>query len=325
MGLKRVAEAIRRHKRFLITAHVDPEADAIGSQLALASMLRRAGKKAVIIDQDPPPISCDFLPGIGAINVLDRMKKKVKPGDFDCALVVDCPTLERTGKVAGLISGGMTVINVDHHISNTDFGDVNWVDGKSAATGEMVYCIFKKLRVRPTKTEAMSIYAAILIDTGSFRYSNTSARTHMYAAELMKSGLDTNSIYENLFEMKTYEITHLLGHSLATMRRSRDGKIVWLWITGDMLSESGADLKDAENFIGFARSVRGSKVAVLFKQAKHGGPIKVSLRGKDGIDVNKIASKFGGGGHAAAAGFSIKARDRASAEKKVISEISKYT
>jgi phosphoesterase RecJ-like protein len=324
MSLNKVVEGIRRHKRFLVTAHVDPEADAIGSQIALASMLRRAGKKAVIIDQDPPPISCDFLPGIGSIKMLDDLKGR-KAGDFDCALVVDCPTLERAGRVGGLITEKMTVINVDHHISNSMFGDINWVNEKSAAAGEMVYEIFRKMRLSPTRQEAVSIYAAILIDTGSFRYSNTSAKTHMLAAELMKSGLDTNAIYENLFEMKTYEITHLLGHSLATMKKSRDGKIVWLWITKDMLSESGADLKDAENFIGFARSVKGCKVAVLFKETDNDGIIKVSLRGKDGIDVNSIASRFGGGGHAAAAGFGIKGYGRAAAEKKVISEILKYT
>ena len=324
MSLNKVVEGIRAHKSFLVTAHVDPEADAIGSQLAMASLLRRAGKKAVIIDQDPPPISCDFLPGIKSINICDGMKRR-KAGEFDCALVVDCPTIERTGRVSGLITGDMTVINIDHHVSNSMFGDINWVDSKSAAAGEMVSDIFKKMRMKPTRPEAIAVYAAILIDTGSFRYSNTTAKTHMLAAELMKSGLDTNEIYENLFEMKTYEVTHLLGHSLATMKKSGDGKIVWLWITKDMLSESGADLKDAENFIGFARSVRGCKVAALLKETGKDGIIKVSLRGKDGIDVNKIASRFGGGGHAAAAGFSIKGYGRAAAEKKVIAEISKYT
>ncbi|MFA5335809.1 MAG: bifunctional oligoribonuclease/PAP phosphatase NrnA [Candidatus Omnitrophota bacterium] len=324
MSLNKVVEGIRAHKSFLVTAHVDPEADAIGSQLAMASLLRRAGKKAVIIDQDPPPVSCDFLPGVKSINICDGVKRR-KAGEFDCALVVDCPTIERTGKVSGFITGNMAVINIDHHVSNSMFGDINWVDSKSAAAGEMVSDIFKKMRMKLTRPEAIAIYAAILIDTGSFRYSNTSAKTHMLAAELMKSGLDTNAIYENLFEMKTYEITHLLGHSLATMKKSRDGKIVWLWITRDMLSESGADLKDAENFIGFARSVRGCKVAALLKETGKDGIIKVSLRGKDGIDVNKIASRFGGGGHAAAAGFSIKGYGREAAEKKVIAEISKYT
>ncbi len=322
MSLNNVVKAIREHRNFLVTAHIEPEADAIGSQLAIASLLRRLGKRAVIIDQDKPPISCDFLPGIDSINIAGDMGKR-KVARFDCALVVDCPTIERAGKSADFIPSGATVVNIDHHVSNRMFGDVNWVDSKSAATGEMVFGIFKKLRMGLTRQEAVSIYAAILIDTGSFRYSNTTARTHLMAAELMKSGLDTNMIYENLFEMKTYPVTHLLGHSLVTMKRSKDGKIVWMWITDDMLKESGAEIKDAENFIGFARSVRGCKVAVLFKESRADGLVKVSLRGKNGVDVNKIASKFGGGGHLAAAGCSIKA-GRSEAEKRILSEISKY-
>ncbi|MDD5424350.1 MAG: DHH family phosphoesterase, partial [Candidatus Omnitrophica bacterium] len=170
MSLNKVVEGIRAHKSFLVTAHVDPEADAIGSQLAIASLLRRAGKKAVIIDQDPPPVSCDFLPGIKSINIYDGLKRR-KAGEFDCALVVDCPTVERTGKVSGLITGDMTVINIDHHVSNSMFGDINWVDSKSAAAGEMVSDIFRKMRMKPARPEAIAIYAAILIDTGSFRYS----------------------------------------------------------------------------------------------------------------------------------------------------------
>jgi len=322
MSLKRVVKAIREHKKFLVTAHIEPEADAIGSQLALSSLLKRLGKQVAIIDQDKPPISCDFLPGIDSIKIAGDVGGSKSPR-FDCVLVVDCPTLDRAGRSADFITSGATIVNIDHHVSNKMFGDINWVDNRSAATGEMVFEIFKEMRMKLTRQEAVSIYAAILIDTGSFRYSNTTAKTHLMAAELMKSGLDTNMIYENLFEMKTYSVTHLLGHSLVTMKRSRDGKIVWMWITEDMLKESGAELKDAENFIGFARSVRGCKVAVLFKESRAAGLVKVSLRGKNGVDVNRIASKFGGGGHVAAAGCSIKA-GRSEAERRVILEISKY-
>lgn len=322
MSLPKVISAIRRHKRFLISGHVDPEADVIGSQLALASLVKRLGKKAVIIDQDSPPISCDFMPGINSIVLYKDLKRKALKG-MDCALVLDSPTLERTGKVAGLITADMEIINIDHHVSNEYFGHVNWVDEKVAATGEMIFEIFKRLGSKLTKGDAINIYSAILIDTGSFRFSNTTARTHMIAAELIKNGLDTNLIFERLFEMKAYEVTHLLGQSLSTLKRTGDGKIVWMWITRDMMGKTRAQLKDAENFIGFARAVRGSKVALLFKETEKKGLIKVSLRGKGDVDVNKIAERFGGGGHVAAAGFSIKA-SRREAEKKVLAEVSKY-
>jgi len=322
MSLSKVINAIRRHKKFLISGHVDPEADAVASQLAMASLLRRLGKEPIIVDQDPPPISCDFLPGINSIVLFKSLNKKALK-DVDCAVVVDCPTLDRTGKVSELLTSGIEIINIDHHVSNDYFGRVNWVDEKGAATGEMVFKIFKRLGLKLTKEDAINIYSAILIDTGSFRYSNTSAKTHIVAAELIKNGLDTNSIYENLFEMKTYPVTHLLGQSLSTLKRTKDGKIVWMWITREMLKKTGAELKDAENFIGFPRAVRGSKVAALFKETDEKGLIKVSLRGKNGVDVNKIAGRFGGGGHLAAAGFGIKTSCK-EAERKVIAEISKY-
>lgn len=322
MSLPKVMRAIRRHRKFLITGHVDPEADAVGSQLALASFIRRLGKKAIIVDQDPPPISCDFLTGIDSIVLFKDLKRNMIKRT-DCLLVADCPSLERIGKVRELVTGQMEIINIDHHVSNDNFGDVNWVEKKASAVGEMVFEIFKRSGLKLTHDDAEIIYAAMLIDTGSFRYSTTTARTHMIAAELIKNGLDTNVIYENLFEMKTFQVSRLLGESLSTMKRSGDGKIVWIWITREMLKRTGAPLKDAENFIGFPRAVRGSKVALLFKETGKKGMIKVSIRGKEGIDVNRIAAKFGGGGHVAAAGFTIMG-SHAAAEKKVISEITKY-
>lgn len=321
MSISKVANAIRRHKRFLVSGHVDPEADTIGSQLALASLLRRLGKKVIVVDQDPPPDSCAFLPRLREITLLKDLKKKEfkKP---DCAIIVDCPTLDRIGKVKDLITDGITIINIDHHISNVRFGDVNWVDLNAAADGEMIFDIFKKFRMKLTKDETVIIYSSILIDTGSFRYSNTAARTHIIAAELIKYGVDTNSIFEHLFELKSYPATRLLGRALLTLKRSRDGKVVWLWLTNKMLRQTGAKHDDAENFINYARAVKGCKVALFFKETEEKGIIKVSFRGKKGIDVNKIAAKFGGGGHARAAGCTIKAAKK-EAETKVLKEVLK--
>lgn len=321
MSIAKVVSAIQRHKRFLVSGHVDPEADTVGSQLALASLLRRLGKEVVIVDQDPLPDSCAFLPRLKQITLLKDLKKKSfkKP---DCAIIVDCPTLERIGKVKELITDEMTVINIDHHISNTMFGDVNWVDLEAAADGEMIFDIFNKFRMKLTKDEAVIIYTSILIDTGSFRYSNTTARTHIIAAELIKHGLDTNGIFEHLFELRPFPATRLLGLSLLTIKRSKDGKIVWLWLTNKMLKQVDAKFDDAENFINYARAVKGCKVALFFKETAQKGMIKVSFRGKRGIDVNKIAAKFGGGGHARAAGCTIKATAK-EAQTKVLREVFK--
>lgn len=322
MSISKVVDEIRRHKRFLVSAHIDPEGDAVGSQLAIASLLRRIGKKVVIIAEDPLPASCMFLPRISSITLYKDLKGK-GAGKFDCVVILDCPTLERIGRVKELIAEDTTVINIDHHISNAMFGDVNWVDPKAAAVGEMIFELSKKLKLELTKDEAETIYSAILIDTGSFRYSNTTAKTHMIAAELIGKGLDMNAIYEHLFELRSFQSTYLLGLVLSDIKKSRDGKIVWVWLTKQMLKESGASFDETENFIGLPRSVRGCKAALFFKETEKKGIFKVSFRGKKEVDVNKIASKFGGGGHTAASGCTLMAANRGQAERKILSEVAK--
>lgn len=322
MSILNVISVLRRNKRFLISGHVDPEADTVGSQLALASLLGRLGKEAIIVDEDWPPTSCSFLPDLRSIKLFRKLNKKrfKKP---DCAVIVDCPSLERIGRVKDLISGGVTVINIDHHVSNSRFGDVDWVDTRAAAVGEMIFELFKKLRLKLTRDEAIVIYTAILIDTGAFRYSNTTAKTHKIAAELIKNGLDTNSIFEHLFEMKSYQTTRLLALVLSTMKRKKNGKVVYIWITRNMLKRSRAAFNDAENFIGFARATRGCKVAIFFKETPNNKIFKVSFRSKEGVDVNKVASKFGGGGHSRAAGCTISANSKKEAESMILNEVFK--
>lgn len=317
MSLSKVIDAVSRHRRFLISGHVDPEADSIGSQLALASLLKRLGKKVTIINEDVPPASCAFIPMIETINTLKHIKRE-KLRTPDCVIVLDCPEIKRVGKVEELIPKGVPIINIDHHISNKKFGDINWVCPDAAAVGEMVFDIFREFKVEITKKEAVLIYSAILIDTGSFRYSNTTPRTHSIAAELIKKGLDTNAIYENLLEMRSYEGTRLLGLVLSNIRKNKT--VVWSWITDKMLAESGARAKDIENFIDYLRAIKGCKVAVLFRITSQKGVFKVSIRGR-GVDVNRIASKFGGGGHPAAAGCTIKADTSSRAEEKILKEI----
>lgn len=321
MSIVDVVRQMRRHKKFLITGHINPEADAVGSQLALAGLLKRLGKKVLIVNEDPPPDSCNFLPDAKSIKLLRNIKKNnfKKP---DCAIVLDCPVLERVGGVADLITDGVTIIDIDHHISNERYGDINWIDLKAAAVGEMIFEIFRKLKMKLSKDEATQLYTAILIDTGSFRYSNTTPKTHEIAAALMKYNLDTDGIFEKLFELKSYPAMRLLGFSLSTIKKSADGKIVWFWLTRKMLKTAGAKFDDAENFINYARAVKGVKVAIFLKEANEKGKIQVSFRGKSGYDVNKIAAKFGGGGHARAAGCTIASTPK-SAEKKIMREVSK--
>ena len=303
--LSEIIEVIKRGKRFLITAHVNLEGDALGSQLAMKELLIGMGKDAFILDSDPVPEHYRFLPKAAEVsNDLNNIN------DFDIAVVLDCPTLDRTGKIKDVIKGrAKPIINIDHHISNEKFGDVNWVEPNASSAGEMVFRLFKETGTVMTKEIALSLYIAILTDTGSFNYDNTSSATHEIAGELLWYGLDPALVSESVYERRSIEDINLLGLVLSTIRINKGGTIAHLEVTKDMLDKTGADIAKSEGIINFARSIDGVKVAVLFKEdQKDKNKINISFRSKgngDVIDVNKIASFFGGGGHTKASGCII--------------------
>ncbi|MCX5678484.1 MAG: bifunctional oligoribonuclease/PAP phosphatase NrnA [Candidatus Omnitrophica bacterium] len=314
--MQEVIEAIKKHKKFLISAHINPEGDSLCSQLAMKELLIAIGKEAAIVNNDPVPEHYKFLPGIDKLST--DLTKKV---DFDAVLILDCPTLKRVGSVAGIIGKGKTIINIDHHISSERFGDVNWVDANASSTGEMVYKLFKEMSVPLTKGIALSIYIAILTDTGSFNYDNTSAITHEIAGDLLGYGLEPGSVSESVYERRTLTDIKLLGLVLSTLKVNETGEVAYLEITRKMVSETGADVTKSEGFINYARSIEGIKVAVLFKEdLKDKNKINISFRSKGRADVNRIASSFGGGGHVKASGCILEGT-LADIEAKVIAKV----
>ncbi|MEI6863211.1 MAG: bifunctional oligoribonuclease/PAP phosphatase NrnA [Candidatus Omnitrophota bacterium] len=299
--MEKVIQAIRKHKKFLITAHINPEGDAIGCQLAMKELLKRLGKIAFILDNDPVPEHYKFLPGASDIsNRLDRVP------DFDAAVVLDCPTLKRIGRVNELLTEDKTVINIDHHISNEKFGDVRWVDPEASSAGEMVYLLFKKFGIKLSRDAALQLYIAILTDTGSFNYDNTTSQTHRVVGELLEYGLKPAAVSEDVYERRSAMDISFLGLVLSTIKVNKTGEVAHLEITKKMLKTTGADAAKAEGFVNYARSIDGVRVAVIFKEdLKKPGIINVSFRSKGDADVNKIASAFGGGGHVKASGCVI--------------------
>lgn len=298
MMTEKVIKAIRKSKKLLITAHVNPEGDAIGCQLAMKELLEKLGKSAVILDNDPVPVHYRFLPGAECIS------NKLSPApDFDTAVVLDCPTLKRTGRVADLFTKDKTVINIDHHISNEKFGDVKWVDPEASSTGEMVYLLFKKFNVKLSRDAALLLYIAILTDTGSFNYDNTTGATHRVAGDLLEYGLKPAAVFEDVYERRSATDISFLGLVLSTIKVNKTGEVAYLEITKSMLKSTGADAANSEGFVNYARSIEGVRVAVIFKEdiAKP-GIINVSFRSKGNADVNEMASAFGGGGHVKASG-----------------------
>lgn len=315
-AMNEVVNAIKKGKRYLISAHVNLEGDSLGSQLAARELLKGLGKEVEIVDADPVPEQYKFLPNTNEVS--DKASGNLK---FDVALILDCPTLKRIGKVSGLISKDMVVINVDHHISNENFGHINWVDPNASSAGEMVYKLFKETGVVITREAALYLYIAILTDTGSFNYDNTSRLTHEIAGELLGYGLDPASVSESIYEHKSISDIKFLGMVLSTLKVNKDGDIAYLEITKKMVKDAGVDMSKSENFVNYARSIDEIKVAIIFKEeSADTGRINVSFRSRGDADVNRIAAYFGGGGHARASGCIVEA-SLDDAKRKVLAQV----
>jgi len=319
MSRETVKKAIGRFEKFLISSHINPEGDAIGSQIAMSSLLKRLGKKVVSVNDNPVPHALRFMKGSG-----DILKEMPRDFNFDSAVILDSPDLTRIGRIANYISSDKPVINIDHHISNQRFARYNWVAPNVSSAGEMVFELFKEFKLKMRYDEAVAIYVAIMTDTGSFKYTNTSSRTHRIIAELIDAGAEPYQLFSRIYETSSLEDTNLLGEALRTLKVTDDGKIAWLWVTKKMLKETKASLEGTEGIINFARSIEGVEIAILFRETGTEGRVKVSFRSKGTLDVNKLASFFDGGGHITASGCTVfgKIED---VQKKVLAKARKIS
>ncbi|NQT45920.1 MAG: bifunctional oligoribonuclease/PAP phosphatase NrnA [Candidatus Omnitrophica bacterium] len=311
MPIDDIIKVIEKHKSFLVTAHINPEGDAIGSQLAIASLLRQLGKEVRIIDNDSVPETLKWLPGAKEIE----LSKDIKECKFDAALVLDSPNIERIGDVARLTKGS-DIVNIDHHVSNEKFAKIRWVDPHMSSCGEMVFHIYKAMKEAIPIDSAMNMYIAIATDTGSFRYSNTSGDTHNVAAELIKMGIKPEEISEKIYEQKDFASVKLIGECVSTVQVTPDKRIAYLEARRDMFKRTGSRPEDTENFINFARMIKGVDVAIFFREADD-GKTHVSFRSKGNFDVNTLATAFDGGGHRKASGCTLDL-DLEKAKKKVL-------
>ena len=292
----------RENEVFLVASHQNLEGDAIGSLLALAKLLERLGKKVIMLTQDPVPKNYMFLPD--ANKVRHRVNWKVV--EYDVACIVDCTDLERLGDAKKALYLTKPIINIDHHVSNVNFGTINWVEPNFSCSGEQIFHIYKEMGVPIGPDVALYIYAAIITDTGSFRYSNTSPKVHEVCAELLKKGLNPAHIYRKIYEESHRSRIDLLAAALSTLDITRDGKVASVFVTKKMLKEHKADVEGTEDFVSFPRSIKGVEVALAFRQIGK-NIIKVSLRSNnEKVDVSKLAAHFGGGGHPSASGCTLK-------------------
>ena len=308
MSLKNVSALLKNknYKRFLITSHTNPEGDALGSELAFYALLNKLGKSAVVVNEDDLPYGYDFLPFNEKIV---KYRDNLKNIEFDCFAVMDCSDLSRTGEVYRMNSARKTILNIDHHISNRNFGDINWVEPAAASCSEMVYKLYKDLRVPFDKESALLLYTGILTDTGSFRYSNTSSFTHQAIAELMKFGLDVPRVYKNAYENIPFQDMRILAKILPGMRREAGGRVIWFQIKHNLLRNKKLSFDLSEHILSFGRAIKDAEVVVLFKENLGvTNEIRINFRSQGKVDVNKIAQYFGGGGHRTAAGATVKGK-----------------
>ncbi len=307
-SIRRICQEIRQGKSFLVTTHENPDGDGLGSALALAAGLKKLKKKVKLYNADRLPESLKFLP------FSDRFSQTLGPQErFDATFIVDCADLERIGEIFSKHPGLGKKIVLDHHLRSGRAGDINWVNAKAASTGVIVYDLLKRLRTPITKEIATNIYCTLVTDTGNFRYSNTDASVLGLARELVEKGVEPWKICQNLYDRYPIERLKLMAKVLATLEVAGDGKIASLHLTQEMLRETGATSDLAEEFINLPRSIDSVEVAAFFREVEKG--VKVSFRSKNVVDVAELASRFGGGGHARAAGCKIDMTLREAKEK----------
>ncbi len=321
MSIKKVIACIRSHKNFLITSHTNLEGDALGSELAFYRLLKKLGKRATIVNQDGLPHGYDFL----SAKIIPKRLREVtaREAPFDCFVALDCSDLLRTGEVYKLNSGHKTILNIDHHISNQRFGDVNWVEPRYSSSCEMIYQLYKKLRVAFDRETALFLYVGMLTDTGSFRYSNTTVRVHEAVADLLQYHLDVSRIYRSIYKNKSVRDIKLLAKILSGIKLGERGRLVWLQVRRSLLPKKEASFDLSEEILSLARAIKDVKVCVLFKEnLKAKEAIRVNFRSEGKTDVNKIAAYFGGGGHKTASGATVRG-SLSSVTKKVLARVKK--
>jgi phosphoesterase RecJ-like protein len=319
MSIQKAIEIIKNSNNFLITTHTNMEGDALGSVLAFYRMVKAMGKRAVVVTEDDIPYGYEFLP---AIDKLKKLNKNFKDTKFDCFVVLDCSDLKRTGQVYKINHEHKPILNIDHHISNVKFGAVNWVEPYASSCSEMVYNLYKKIKVPLDKKSALLLYAGILTDTGSFRYSNTNSRTHFIVSELLEYGIKAFEVYNNLYANIPFKDMQLLARILPKMKQSQKGKVIWFEIQKGLIKKQKKIFIDlSEHVLNFGRSVKDAEIVILFKENfTLDGQVRVNFRSKGKYDVNKIAQFFGGGGHRTASGCTIKG-SLTCARKKVLNKV----
>lgn len=295
--VQQVAEALLRHSSCLIVTHVNPEGDAIGSQLALALALEQHGIAVTCYDRDGVPENCRFLP------TWERVRQTLPDTIPPLVIFVDADRLERCGLSVEQLPGAQEFVRIDHHVSDVrDLGPA-LVRTHAAAAGEIVFELLPALHATVTPEIATCLHTALMVDTGRFSYTNTTPNTLRVAAELVGAGADLPTIVDWIWGRVKFPAAKLLGAALSSLQTSKDGRIAWAVLRSEDFQAVAATPEDTEGVIDHVRSIVGAQVAVLFSEKR--GAVRISLRSHGEVDVAKLAGEFGGGGHVKAAGLTF--------------------
>ena len=292
----------------MLASHSGPDGDAVSSLLALGLAIGKLGRKTTIYNASPIPAVYRFLPSV------ERIVRHIKKANtYDLALVLDCGNLPRIGEAYSTVSQIPVVINIDHHISNTGFGDIQLVDPLACSTAEIVYRLIKAMDVPIDNAMATSLYTGILTDTGSFRFSSTNQAAFAISQEMAELGVEPHDVAQHVYGTYSLGRIKLLNLALDSIEISDNGKLSIMTVTGAMFAETRTQPEDADGMINYARRIEDVKVAALIHEQKNGTTnsngrcrYHVSLRSDGSVDVAAIAGSFGGGGHASAAGFQVE-------------------
>ena len=304
--IARVRQEIQSARKLLLTTHQNPDGDGLGSEVAFASFLKGLGKEVSIVNPDATPERYRFLDPAGEIVAFDGgTSADLVPGS-DLIVTLDNSSLHRLGTMEQAVRGAKArSLCIDHHSTTDPFWTLSLIDESACATGEMVYDLIRALGGDPDATSAVALYTAMVTDTGNFRFSKTTPRSHRIAADLLAKGVNPSRIYELVYEQQQAGFVRLMGVALAGMRLEADGRLGWIAMTHRQIVECGAENADTSEMVNHLFTIRGVRICLLFKELSD-GKIKVSLRSKGGLDVHRVATSYGGGGHQNASGAIVE-------------------
>jgi phosphoesterase RecJ-like protein len=294
---KSIIDKIKDSNKIAVLSHVMPDGDSIGSSLALYNALKKCGKDVRFILDDDIPRKYGFLKSSGEIQ---------RPGQFesfDAVIVLDCGDTERLGNSSIYLNNNY-VINIDHHMSNNKYGDLNMVNKDSAAAGELVYDLIKELDIVMDREISECLYTAIVTDTGQFQYSNTTSRTHLIVGDLINNGVNVSLMSERIYQNNSKEKTVLMNMALSSLEFFHNDVTSCISLTLEQMKEANASDEDSDGIINLARDIECVEVAIFLREVEP-GVVKVGLRSKKKADVSAVAVLFGGGGHLHAAGCTL--------------------